>query len=131
MDLSVIHDFVSGSYWARNIPRDLLVSSIENSLCVGVLTTGDEQVGFARLITDKATFAYMADLFILEDHRGKGLGKWLVKYILELPEMQGLRRILLVTEDAHGLYRRFGFENIANPKIFMELRSTDIYMQHE
>ncbi|MCB1761045.1 MAG: GNAT family N-acetyltransferase [Gammaproteobacteria bacterium] len=131
MDLSVIHDFISGSYWARNIPRDLLVSSIENSLCVGVLTTGDEQVGFARLITDKATFAYMADLFILEDHRGKGLGKWLVKYILELPEMQGLRRILLVTEDAHGLYRRFGFENIANPKIFMELRSTDIYMQHE
>jgi GNAT superfamily N-acetyltransferase len=103
LDISIIHDFLSHSYWSENIPKEIIQKSIEGSLCFGVYA-GDKQVGFARMVTDKATFAYLADVFIIEAYRGKGLSKWLIEIILSHPDLQGLRRILLATRDAHGLY---------------------------
>ncbi|EJL3952063.1 GNAT family N-acetyltransferase, partial [Vibrio parahaemolyticus] len=103
LDFEVIHDFISGSYWASGIPKHTLEKAISNSFCFGVYDSHDSQVGFARLITDKATFAYLADVFIVENHRGKGLSKWLVESIVSHPDLQGLRRVVLATRDAHGL----------------------------
>ena len=103
LHMDVIHDYLSKeSYWARNIPGDIVERSISNSLCFG-LYEKDKQIGFARVVTDKATFAYLADVFIIENHRGKGLSKWLMEVILAHPALQGLRRIMLATRDAHGL----------------------------
>ena len=109
MDLSVIHGYLSNSYWAKGIPWDVMEKAVNNSLCFGVFTKTGEQVAFARMITDYATSAYLADVFVLEKHRGKGISKWLVKTIIEYPDLQGLRRMLLATRDAHGLYQQFGF----------------------
>lgn len=109
LNIDVIHQYLSlESYWAMNIPRMVLERSIRNSLCFGVYQE-EKQIGFARLITDKATFAYLADVFILEDYRKKGLSKWLMETIQSHPELQGLRRWLLGTRDAHGLYEQFGW----------------------
>lgn len=109
INVSYTHAFLSKeSYWARNIPRSVVERSIEGSLCFSVLH-GGEQVGFARVITDGATFAYLADVFIDAGHRGRGLSKRLMESILAHPSLQGLRRFLLATRDAHGLYRQFGF----------------------
>jgi len=127
MDIPAIHKFISQSYWAQDIPLPTLKRSIENSLCFGVFTHENEQVGFARLITDQATFAYLADVFIAEHHRGKGLSKWLIKTIIEHPKLQGLRRMVLATKDAHGLYSQYGFKNLATPDIFMERHQASVY----
>ncbi len=130
LDLSLIHDFLSGrSYWAKDIPLEVVRRSIEHALCFGVYLEG-RQVGFARVITDYATFAYVGDVFIIEDHRGKGLGKGLVKAIMEHPELQGLRLWLLGTMDAHGLYERYGFRKLADSPLlerFMVIRDPDAY----
>ena len=115
LDREVIHAFLSGSYWAKGIPREVLDRAIANSLCFGVYE-GTRQVGFARVITDKATYGYLADVFVLESHRGKGLGKWLVEVILAHPELSGLRRWGLVTWDAHGLYAQHGFGPLSRPR---------------
>ncbi|MFT7684069.1 MAG: GNAT superfamily N-acetyltransferase [Moritella dasanensis] len=127
MDLDVIHGFISASYWAKGIPMATLLRSLENSLCFGVFTQGGEQVGFARMITDKATFAYLSDVFVLEAHQGKGLSKLLMTAIIAHPELQGLRRMLLATSDAHGLYQQFGFKALADPDIYMTLHRPNIY----
>ena len=132
-NIDTIHSFLSASYWAKDMPKATLEKAIEHSLCFGVLVDeksegeGIQQVGFARLITDRATFAYLADVFILEAHRGKGLSKLLIKTIVEHPELQGLRRMVLATKDAHGLYQQFGFKAIAQPEIFMEVWDPQVY----
>jgi GNAT superfamily N-acetyltransferase len=121
LDLEVIHDFLSSSYWAAGVPESVMERSIENSLCFGVYR-GEEQAGFARVVTDRATFAYLADVFVLEEHRGRGIGKWLVEVVISHPDLQGLRRWMLATRDAHDLYRRYAFTELARPGIFMERR---------
>lgn len=119
LDLGMVHFFLKNSYWASGVPREVLERSVENSLVFG-LYKSDEQVGFARVSTDYATFAYLADVFILEEHRGRGLGRWLMEVILSHPELQGFRRWMLATADAHELYRRYGFSELGAPEIFME-----------
>jgi GNAT superfamily N-acetyltransferase len=120
LDVPAIHDFLTNSsYWARNVPLSTVQKSIENSLCFGIYA-GETQVGFARVITDYAVFAYLADVFILEAHRGRGLGKWLIACIVSHPELQNLRRWILATKDAHGLYAQYGFNPLSKPERFME-----------
>ena len=119
LDLGVVHGFLTTSYWAQGISEELVRRSIEQSLCFGVYHD-QTQVGFARVITDRATFAYVADVFIVDQHRGHGLGKWLIETIVEHPELSGLRRWILVTRDAHDLYRKCGFTELRNPERFME-----------
>lgn len=129
LDVTAIHSYLSGeAYWSKGIQRDILETAIQNSLCFGVYQ-GEVQVGFARVISDFATFAYMCDVFILEPYRGQGLGVWLVACILEHPSLQGLRNILLFTWDAHGLYDRYGFAPPANPERIMVKRDPDIYLR--
>ena len=122
LNLGVIHDFLSTSYWAAGVPEDVVKRSVVNSLVFGVYR-GKEQVGFARVVTDYATFAYLADVFVLEAHRGRGLGKWLIEVVLSHPDLRGLRRWLLATGDAHELYRKYGFAELARAEIFMEIHS--------
>jgi len=110
LDLDVIHAYLTRSYWAAGIPREVVERSLRQSLCFGVYE-GARQVGFARVVTDLATFAYLADVFVLEEHRGRGLSKWLMEAILGHPDLQDVRRWHLVTRDAQGLYARFGFED--------------------
>jgi GNAT superfamily N-acetyltransferase len=119
LNLGVIHSFLKGSYWARGVPLEVVERSLENSLCFG-LYRGEEQVGFARIVTDRATFAYLADVFVLEGYRGRGLGKWLMEIVLSHPDLRDLRRWMLATADAHGLYRGYGFRELGSPEIFME-----------
>jgi len=119
LDLDVVHDFLKRSYWAAGIPDEVVRRSVEGSLAFGVYR-GEEQIGFARVVTDHAPFAYLADVFILEPHRGLGLGRWLTEVILSHPELQGIRRWMLATRDAHGLYREYGFTELELPGIFME-----------
>jgi GNAT superfamily N-acetyltransferase len=119
LDLDVVHDFLKRSYWAAGIPDEVVRRSVEGSLAFGVYR-GEEQIGFARVVTDHTTFAYLADVFILEPHRGLGLGRWLTEVILSHPELQGIRRWMLATRDAHGLYREYGFTELELPGIFME-----------
>jgi len=119
-DLDVIHGYLSRSYWAEGISRELVAHSIANSLCFGIYH-GEKQVGFARVITDKATFGYLADVFVLEEYRGRGLSKWLMEVIMAHPELQGFRRWLLATRGAHGLYQKFGFDRLAHPENMMEI----------
>lgn len=115
LDVGLVHGFLSKSYWAQGRPLDVVQTSIEHSLCFGVYD-GDQQVGFARVVTDYATFAWLCDVFILESHRGHGLGKWLVECIAAYPDLQGIKHFLLATRDAHGLYRQYGgFEDLPNP----------------
>lgn len=119
LDREVIHRFLAGTYWARNRPRETMEKAILHSLCFGVYC-GQDQVGFARAITDYATFAYMADVFVLEGYRGKGLGKWLVQSMLDHPELKKIRRWSLLTQDAHGLYAKCGFTPAVHPGDAME-----------
>lgn len=129
LDLTVIHQYLSrDSYWAQHIPLEVVERSIANSFCFGVYRNS-RQVGFARLVTDKATFAYLADVFILPEHRGKGLSKWLLSVIHSHPEMQGLRRWLLGTKDAHDLYKQFGWAPLPEDVVprFMQLHTPDVY----
>lgn len=126
LDINVIHGFLSSSYWAENIPVETVRKSIEGSMCFGVYDK-NRQIGFARMITDKATFAYLADVFILEEYRGRGLSKWLMEIIMSSPELQGLRRIMLATRDAHGLYKKSGFTPLTQPNRWMQIHNPDIY----
>jgi hypothetical protein len=119
---AAIHAYLTRSYWSPGIPRELVERAIANSLCFGIYLGGEAQVGFARVVTDKATFAYLADVYVLEEHRGQGLSKRLVQTIQAHPELQGLRRFLLATRDAHGLYAQFGFAPPARPENLMEMR---------
>jgi len=126
LDLDAIHAFLSTSYWAEGIPRDLLARALRKSLCFG-LYEGDRQVGLARVITDGATFAYLCDVYVLPEWRGRGLGNWLMECVMEHPDLQGLRRFSLVTRDAHELYRRFGFTEIPSPERHMEIARPGLY----
>ena len=126
LDVAMIQGFLQSSYWARNVPRSVVERSIEGSLCFGAFH-GDQQVGFARVITDFATMAYLADVFVVPEHRGRGISKMLMQAILGHPRLQGLRRFLLATRDAHGLYAQFGFEPLANPEHFMTLHNPNVY----
>ena len=119
LDLGVVHGFLTTSYWALGVSEDVVRRSIEHSLCFGVYDH-ENQVGFARVITDRATFAYLADVFILDSHQGHGLGMWLIETIVAHAELSGLRRWILVTRDAHDLYRKYGFTELRNPERFME-----------
>ena len=120
LDLDVIHGYLARSYWATGIPRDVVTRAMAHSLCFGAFA-GDRQVGFARVVTDRATFAYVCDVFVLESHQGRGVGKQLMAAIMAHPELQGLRRLALFTRDAHGLYRQYGFGEIRFPDRFMEV----------
>ncbi len=126
LDLPLIHDFLTHSYWAEGINVQTVRRAIANSLCFG-LFHGKRQIGFARTVTDRATFAYLADVFILEEWRGQGLSKWLMEVIQSDPELQGLRRWLLATRDAHELYRKYGYSALSSPGRFMERHDADVY----
>ena len=120
LDLAIIHDFISNhSYWGRGRRIKTVQRSLDHSLNFGIFKK-DQQVGFARVVTDFATFAWIADVFILEEHRGQGLAKWLMKSILSHPELQGFRRWVLATRDAHELYRKFGFQELRRPERWLE-----------
>lgn len=133
LNISVIHDFLSSSYWAENIPIEIVKKSIENSLCFGVYINDKEvsldgkQVGFARIISDFSTYAYLADVFILQEERRKGLSKWLMECILKHKELQQLRSIALMTKDAQGLYEKYGFKINPYPDRYMLKRIENIY----
>jgi len=127
IDVELVHAYLSeSSYWAKNIPKEVVRRSIANSLCFGVYENG-RQVGFARVVTDKATFGYLADVFVVESARGLGLSKWLMDSILAHPELQGFRRWVLATADAHGLYARSGFKPLARPERWMERHNPNVY----
>src|SRR4051794_28326223 len=126
IDINAVHHYLTNSYWAAGIPRETVERSINGSLCFSMLQ-GDQQVGFARVITDEATFAYLADVFVLEGHRGKGLSKWLMQTIISYPSLQGLRRFMLATRDAHGLYAQYGFTPLNNAERWMLIHKPDVY----
>jgi GNAT superfamily N-acetyltransferase len=130
LDLAVIHGFLEESYWAKGIPAEIVARSIANSLCFGVYSDG-RQVAFARVISDFATYAYVADVFVLLPFRGRGLGKWMMESILQHPRLQQLRRWSLVTKDAHGLYAQFGFKPPKRPEGYMERYDADVYQRGE
>jgi GNAT superfamily N-acetyltransferase len=127
LDLEMIHRFLSEkSYWAKNRTLEQTKTAIENSICFG-LYEERRQIGFARVVTDKATFAYLGDVFVLDEFRGEGLGKWLMETVISHPEIQGLRRWVLATRDAHGLYEQFGFTELKFPDRWMERAAEDAY----
>ena len=128
LDIDAIHAYLSRSFWAEGIPKETVAKSIEHSLCFG-LFDGAAQVGFARVVTDRATFAYLCDVYVLESHRGLGLGKWLIETVMSHPDLQGLRRFQLVTRDAHGLYSRHGFQAPENPDRHMEIFRHGMYLE--
>jgi GNAT superfamily N-acetyltransferase len=126
LDIGSIHDFLANSYWAKNIPLDVLKKSIGNCLNYGVFTE-NAQIGYARVLTDYSTFAYLADVFIIEEHRGKGLSKWLMECILAHPELKNIRTWMLKTHEAHGLYEKYGFSAPEKPETIMEKRVVKNY----
>ena len=126
IDRAAVHAFLSQSYWARGIGREVVDRSIDGSLCFALLE-GDQQIGFARVIPDRATFAYLGDVHVLDGWRGRGLGRWLMDCVMAHPHLAGLRRWVLVTRDAHELYVPLGFRPLANPTGYMELHRPDIY----
>ena len=125
-DDTIWHYLSVESYWAKSVPRDVVEKSIANSLCFGIYHQ-KKQIGFARLITDKATFAYLADVFVLAEYRGKGLSKWLMQVIHAHPDLQGLRRWVLGTRDAHGLYEQFGFRRLEKSERIMRISLLEAY----
>ncbi len=129
IETAVVHNYLSKeSYWAKDIPFDVVERSIENSFCFGVYFN-NKQIGFARLITDKATFAYLADVFIIDEHTGKGLSKWLIETIHAHPQLQNLRRWILATKDAHGLYKQFGWAKFTDEQVerSMQITNANVY----
>ena len=126
LDVAAVHAFLTQSYWSPGIPLETLRTAIGHSVCVGAYS-GAQQVGFARAITDHATFAYLADVYVLQAHRGQGLSKRMVQALTAHAALQGLRRMLLITRDAHGLYAKFGFKALAAPDRFMELHRPQAY----
>ena len=129
LNIDVIHSYLARSYWAKGIPREIVEKGIANSLCFGAYHDGD-QVGFARVVSDFCVFAYLADVFVLEEHRGKGISKLIMEEVVKHPELQGLRRFMLATRDAHGLYEQYGFTPVKNPERIMEIVNPDAYLKH-
>jgi GNAT superfamily N-acetyltransferase len=127
LDLDVIHGFLSNCYWSKGVPREVVARANQHSLCFGVYDGSGAQVGFARVISDFATIAYIGDVFVLDAHRGCGLGKWLMECIKQHPALQNLRRWILTTRDAHGLYSQVGFTPVKFPERYMELHRPDVY----
>jgi N-acetylglutamate synthase-like GNAT family acetyltransferase len=127
LNLDVIHAFLTRCYWAKGIRRETVARSIEHSLCFGVYDGSGAQVGFARVVSDFATVAYLGDVFVVEAHRGRGLGEFMMECIMQHPALQGLRRWILLTRDAHGLYKKFGFTALQSAERYMELHRPDIY----
>lgn len=128
MDLDAIHAYLSRSYWSEGIPKDLVAKAMAGSLCFALLD-GARQVGFARAVTDRATYAYLCDVYVLEEYRGQGLGGWLMEAVMAHPDLQGLRRFGLVTRDAHGLYEKCGFTPLNNPAGHMEIARAGMYLR--
>jgi GNAT superfamily N-acetyltransferase len=126
LDVDAIHAFLTRAYWCVGIPRETVARALRHSLCFG-LYDGCAQVGLARVVTDNATFAYLCDVYVLESHRGRGLGKWLIECVMAHTSALGLRRFNLATQDAHTLYARHGFKPLAHPEVWMELHKPDIY----
>jgi GNAT superfamily N-acetyltransferase len=126
LDITYIHSFLTTSYWAEGIPIETVQKSVEWSICFG-LYVNNRQIGFARMITDRATFGYLADVFIEEAYRGQGLSKWLMEIIIDHPDLQGFRRLMLATRDAHGLYRKFGFSDLSFPERWMHIHNPGVY----
>jgi GNAT superfamily N-acetyltransferase len=126
LDVNFIHEFLVTSPWAEDIPRAKVERALQTSFCFGVYAD-IRQVGFARVVTDFATFAYICDFFIAESHRGQGLAKWLISSILESPEIKPLQRTCIVTAEAHGLYRQMGFMSVQRPDAYLELVNRDAY----
>ena len=127
LQVNVIHDYLSKeSYWAQNMPIELIKDSINGSICFGIYFK-NKQIGYARVISDCATFAYLADVFIIEEQRGKGLSKELMSFIMDHPDLKKLRRFMLATKDAHGLYKQFGFNALAKPETIMEIKFFESY----
>ena len=131
LDFAAIQRFLAGSYWAEGIPTAVVEAACRGSVCFGLHRVGapGEQVGFARVVTDRATFGYLADVYVLEAHRGRGLSKWLVACVLDHPDLQHFRRWMLATRDAHGLYERFGFRGLGDPAKFMEIARPGLYRE--
>ena len=127
LDPSVIHTFLTDCYWAKGIPYENVLKRLQNSLCFGVYDSEGNQVGFARVITDSESFAYLADVFILPSHRGQGLSKLLMTYIMAYPDLQNLKRFMLATVDAHMVYAPFGFEAIQRTERWMEKIDLTVY----
>src|SRR5262249_50521733 len=125
-DVAAIHAYLTTSYWSPGIPRMTVEKAVRGSICFG-LYQGATQIGLARVITDRATYAYLCDVYILEEHRGQELGKWLMETVVSHPGLQGLRRFTLATRDAHGLYAQYGFQPLAEPARHMEINVPDIY----
>ena len=126
LDLETVHGFLAGSYWAEGIPRETVERSIRHSICFGAFD-GGRQVGFARVISDRATFAYVSDVFVLDSHRGRGIGRQIMTAVTTHPELQNLRLWTLFTRDAHGLYRQVGFREARHPDRLMERRQLQPY----
>jgi ribosomal protein S18 acetylase RimI-like enzyme len=127
LDVDAIHGFLTTAYWSEGIGRDLVALALDGSLCFG-LYHGSVQVGLARVVTDRATFAYLCDVYVLASHRGRGLGEWLIETVMSHPNLQGLRRFSLVTKDAQGLYRKFGFTEVAGEGRHMEIARAGLYL---
>jgi ribosomal protein S18 acetylase RimI-like enzyme len=126
MDLAAIHAYLTRSYWSEGIPKELVARAMAGSLCFGLLD-GGRQVGFARVITDRATYAYLCDVYVLEEFQGRGLGTWMMQELMTHPDLQGLRRFSLVTRDAHGLYEKFGFGVLESAAGHMEIARPGLY----
>ncbi|QNE18952.1 GNAT family N-acetyltransferase [Kribbella qitaiheensis] len=131
VDLDVVHGYLRTAYWSPGVPREVVARAIANSIVVGVYAPDGAQVAFARAVTDRATFAWIADVFVLPSHQGQGLGRFVVSTLLDHPELQGLRRTMLATADAHGLYRSYGFEGLADPSRFLvaQRAAADLYAE--
>lgn len=127
LNLDAIHAYLTRSYWAQGVPRETVARAVANSLCLGIYTPLGDQVGLVRVITDFATFAYLCDVYVLEEHRGRGLAKAALRLLTTHPRLQGLRRMQLVTQDAQGLYTQFGFKVVEQPERHMEKRMTPPY----
>ena len=129
IDVDAVHHFLARSYWAEGIPRDIVSRALTHSLCIGIYAPTGQQIGLVRVITDYATFAYLCDVYILEAHRRRGLSKAALQLLQTHPRLQGLRRMQLVTQDAHGLYEQFGFSVVEKPERHMEKRIPNAYKQ--
>ena len=129
LDLNAMHAYLRRSYWAEDIPFEIVERAVRHSLCIGAYESNGAQVGLARFVSDYATFAYVCDVYVLEEHRGRGLSKAMMAMASSHPKLQGLRRWTLVTQDAHGLYEQFGFKALGHPERLMERVVPDIYKQ--
>ena len=129
IDFDVVHSYLSGSYWSENIPMEIVKNAAKHSVTFGIYLRTNQQIGYARVVTDQATFAYLADVFVLEEFRGNGLSKFLMECIMSIPEFKNLRTWLLATKDAHELYKKFGFNSPKFPDRIMQISRPDIYKE--